>query len=180
MKNILKGRSTTLICISSLVVLMLSLSGCIEDEYGASNNKPSNINIIQESSDTTYPTSNNKPSTSNVITYPNSKPCNNVPNYYNNMMEITTEDVTLSMNVIGYYETSDTVDNVLNWYENKLTAMGYYVVEYVPTMKISGPQGTYEYGEIIFEKGNYGIGVGVVRDPAQGRTIYYIVEIFAY
>ena len=51
MKNILKGKITTLIFISSLVILMLSLSGCIGGEDNTGSNDYSTNNTPSESSE---------------------------------------------------------------------------------------------------------------------------------
>ncbi|HIP83918.1 MAG TPA: hypothetical protein EYH15_00255 [Methanothermococcus okinawensis] len=112
------------------------------------------------------------------IVYPNSRPIYNIPDYYNNMIKVSMGDISVSMSILGYYETSDTINKVLNWYITKLTSMGYYIVEYIPPVKISSPYGVYEYSYVIFEKGDYGIGIWAVRDPIEGRTIYWIGEIF--
>ena len=174
MKNILKGRITTLIFISSLVVLMLSLSGCTEGgdttdskEYSTDNN-----NAIEEND-----VSNNKPNTDNAIEensdiiYPNSKPYSDVPEHYYAIIGITTEGITLSV-----YETSDTVESILEWYENKITSLGYEVTVNATIAKISNPQGTFEYGIIVFEKGDDAIAIWAMKEPNQERTIYWVGE----
>ena len=45
-------------------------------------------------------------------------------------------------------------------------------------MRILDPYGVYEYSAIIFVKGDYGIGVWIIRDPEEGKTIYWIGELF--
>ncbi|HIP17196.1 MAG TPA: hypothetical protein EYG76_02695 [Methanothermococcus okinawensis] len=162
MKSILKGRGIPLIFISSLLILAISLSGCMgsEEDYtsnnNANNNKPSTGNTIQENS--------------NLI-YPNSKPYSNVPGYYYNIMGITTEGISLST-----YETSNkvTVKEILKWYENKLTALGYNVAVNATIAKISSPQGSIEGGVIIFKKENDAIAIWAMTEPTQERTIYFV------
>ncbi|MBW9221694.1 hypothetical protein KKP97_01410 [Methanothermococcus sp. SCGC AD-155-C09] len=187
MKNILKVRNITLIFISSLVILMLSLSGCIGggdnadnngystdnnaiQENNVSDNKPNTDNTVQGSD-----TGNNKPGNNNIlqensnIIYPNSKLHDDVPEYYYAIMGITTEGIT-----INAYETSDTVEDVLNWYENKMTSLGYDITMNATIAKISNPQGTFEYGIISFKKENDAIGIWAIGEPTQERTIYFI------
>lgn len=155
MKNILEGKSITLIFISAILTLILSLSGCMG---GGNNGDNNNIdNTIQENS--------------NII-YPNSKtPQSEVPKYYQTMLGISREGITLSA-----YETTDTVEDVLKWYENRITSLGYEVVINGTIAKTSGPQGTVEYGVIAFKRGNDAIGIWVMREPTQGKTIYFVGE----
>jgi len=153
MKNILKENSTILIFIST--ILILSLSGCMGNGGNTDNNDHSGTssNIV----------------VSSEIVYPNSKPCNDVPGYYYNIMGIATEGITLNV-----YETSDNVKDILEWYKNKLIAEGYDIAVNTTVAKISGPQGTIEYGMIIFKKDNDATGIWAMRDPIHERTIYFV------
>ncbi|HIQ39205.1 MAG TPA: hypothetical protein EYH53_04275 [Methanothermococcus okinawensis] len=154
MMNILKENKTILILISSILVLVSSLSGCIGNGNDTDSNEYSTGNTIEIDS--------------NII-YPHSKPCGDVPGYYYNIIGITTEGITLSI-----YETTDNVEDILKWYRNKLSTLGYDVVVNATIAKISGPYGTIEYGMIIFKREKDAIGIWAMKEPLQERTIYFV------
>jgi len=135
------------ILIPSILVITLSLAGCIGNESNTGS-------TVETDSD---------------IVYPNSKVRSDVPQYYYNIIGIATDGITLSI-----YECDDEVEDILNWYKNKLIVAGYEIAVNTTVAKISGPFGTIEYGMIIFKKGNNAIGIWAMREPFQERTIYFV------
>ena len=156
----------------SLVFLSL-LSGCIEDTSTTSNYE---YDLVYPEPKSPYDTGDYYDYDYGIV-YPNSRPIYDIPENYNNMVEIQMEGMSLKCKILGYYETTDSVQEVLNWYINKFTAQGYYIAEHIPSMRISNPSGVYEYGYVVFGKGDYGIGVWALRDLGEGRTIFWIGEI---
>ncbi len=94
------------------------------------------------------------------------------PAFYYQITGIPTEGVT----VYVYYTKNAGVDELLRWYKQKLGS--YEIVDETTIMKVQTPQGSFEWGGVIFKKGDRGIGIWAISgsSPEKGGCVYYIVE----
>jgi len=120
------------------------------------------------------PAPSEKPSTtpSTVPTYEGSK-VYSAPTFYYQLMGIPTEGVTVKV----YYVENGKVKDILNWYKEKLS--DYEIVQDMAIATINTPQGSVEWGGVLFKKGGEAIGIWAISGtPVEGGkgTVYYFVK----
>lgn len=138
------------------LVFVILLSGC-----------------AQESKTTTpTPTPEKTPSETGTPVYSGSK-VYSAPTFYYQLLGIPTEGVTVHI----YYTEEADVEKILNWYKEKLK--DYEIVEDIAIVKVGAPQGSVEWGAVIFKKENRAVGIwamsGASIEGGKG-TVYYVVE----
>ena len=76
-----------------------------------------------------------------------------------------------------YYVEDATVNELLSWYKEKIK--DYKLIEEIPIVKISTPQGSTEWGAILFQKDGQALGIwameGMAVEGGKG-VVYYIVK----
>ena len=109
-------------------------------------------------------------SASGVPIYANSQSYSVSP-FILQIVRIPTEGVTIK----AYYVKNASVQDVLNWYKEKMKE--YTLLNEIRYTKISVPQGSVEFGGMIYRKGNTAIGIwamgGNFIEGGKG-VVYYI------
>ena len=90
---------------------------------------------------------------------------------FSQMMHIPQEGVTIK----AYYVKDASVSDVLGWYENNLN--GYELVDRISITTITTPQGSAEWGGLLFRKGEEAVGIWAMGGSAVegGKGVVYYV-----
>ena len=95
------------------------------------------------------------------------------PTFFYQMIGIPTEGISVKV----YYVKDATVSEILNWYKERMK--DYVLAEEIPIVKISTPQGSTEWGAILFQKDGQALGIwameGMAVEGGKG-VVYYIVK----
>ena len=147
----------------SLLIAMVALAGCSQSQAPK-----------QTPSVTPSPTtpSGGAGGIGGVPTYSGSR-LYTAPTFYYQIMGIPTEGVSVKV----YYVEKAKVKDILNWYKEKLS--DYEVVQDMAIATVSTPQGSAEWGGVLFKKGDKAVGVWALSGSAVegGKgTVYYLVE----
>ncbi len=112
------------------------------------------------------------PSGTEIPTYEGSK-VYSAPSFYYQLMGIPTEGATVEV----YFVENGDVGEILNWYKQKLS--DYEIVEDIAVVTVNTPQGSAEWGGVLFKKGNEAVGIWAVGGTAveEGKgAVYYIAK----
>lgn len=96
------------------------------------------------------------------------------PSQYYQLLGIPTHGVTVKT----YFVEGGNLREILEWYKNELSRLGYEIAEEPGILTISTPQGTFEWGLLLAKKGDKGVGIWGVNYMAEGKqgVVYYVVE----
>jgi hypothetical protein len=102
------------------------------------------------------------------------------PAFYYQLMGIPAEGVTVEV----YYVEDARVREVLEWYRERMS--DYEIISEIRITTVKTPQGSAEWGGVLFRKGNEAVGIwamsGVAVEGGKG-CVYYVVrgpaEVFA-
>lgn len=94
------------------------------------------------------------------------------PTFYYQIIGVPTEGVSVK----AYQVENANARDILNWYKSKLS--DYEVVEEMSVATVTTPQGSAEWGTILFKKGDKGVGIWAVSGSSieGGGAVYFIVE----
>ncbi|MBO8181886.1 MAG: hypothetical protein H0Z28_03720 [Archaeoglobus sp.] len=157
-----------------ILILVVVLAGCSQSQAPARPTaqptaKPTTPPTTKP---TSTPSSGTSPSAINVPVYGNSK-MYSAPTFYYQILGIPTEGVSVEV----YYVENAKVKDILNWYKEKLS--DYEIVQDMAVATVSTPQGSAEWGGILFKKGDEAVGIWAISGTAVegGKgTVYYIVK----
>lgn len=92
--------------------------------------------------------------------------------FYSQVLGIPTEGVTVEV----YQVENAKVGDILSWYKEKMS--DYEIVQDRAIGTVNTPQGSIEWGGVLFKKGNEAVGIWAMSGSAvEGKsTIYYIVK----
>ncbi len=103
--------------------------------------------------------------------YSGSKSYSAPANYYQ-IINLPTQGVQIKT----YYVENADASEIINWYKSHMN--GWEMDEEIPVTSVSTPQGEFEWGAVLFKKGDEGAGIwamsGIAVESGKG-AIYYVV-----
>ncbi len=138
-----------------LLLLSIALSGCAQEEPSEKT--------------TQSPTSQVK--VEDIPVYSGSE-VYSAQSFFYQMMGIPLEGLSVHV----YYLKEGSVKDILEWYKGKLS--DYEMVQEIKLSSVTTPQGSMEWGGIIFRKGDRGVGIWAISGKSieSGKGVmYYIV-----
>ncbi len=112
------------------------------------------------------------PSTREIPVYSGSN-VYSTPTFFYQIIGIPTEGVSMDV----YYVEGGSVNDVLSWYKGKMK--DYTLINQMPVVSISTPQGKAEWGGLLFQKDNQAVGIWAIGGQAveSGKgVVYYIAK----
>ncbi|WP_086976040.1 hypothetical protein [Archaeoglobus fulgidus] len=111
------------------------------------------------------------PSSGGVPEYSGSK-VYSAPTLYSQLIGVPTEGVSVK----AYTVENANAKDILSWYKEKLS--DYEIVNEMSVVQMTTPQGSAEWGAILFKKGDKGVGIWAMSGSGVegGGAVYFIVE----
>ncbi len=94
------------------------------------------------------------------------------PTFYSQLVGVPTEGVSVK----AYQVENANARDILDWYKKELS--DYEIVDEVSVTTVTTPQGSAEWGAVLFKKGDRGVGIWAMSGSSieGGGAVYFIVE----
>jgi len=93
------------------------------------------------------------------------------PTTYSSIMGIPSNGVIIK----SYKVSGANIEDILNWYENKMNSSGWEFQERYPVTTISAASGSVSFGGVLFKKEDVGEGIWAWRISSQGGETFYVI-----